>query len=850
RSSVETIFKTIVEYFLAGFEEPIRALKDPLVSAAYDIFEMVHRELLPTPAKSHYTFNLRDIWKVFQGICSLSPKKVSEVVVVVRCWCHENTRVYGDRLINDEDRAWFNSQCRQRIPLFKGPTEEEVYDKPSLVFGDFLSTGDEKYYVEVEDLSKIQATMETYLDDYNNSNTHQMPLVMFFNACEHVARICRVIRQPSGNALLLGVGGSGRQSLSRLASFISDFECFQIEVAKGYGMNEFRDDLRKCLLVSGCDNKPQMFLFCDTQIVNEQMVEAINNVLNSGDVPNLYKLEDMDAISQTCRAACTQAGLQPTKTNLFNTYLTRVKRNIHVVLAFSPVGDAFRTRLRMFPSLVNCCTIDWFAEWPADALYSVAKQQLIADDTKLPNTEGVLVTFRVVHQSVEAASLRFKAELKRHCYVTPTSYLTLISNFKKILGDKRLEVETLRQRFQSGLDKLSEAGQAVAVMETELVAMQPVLEKTSKEVAEMMVVITEDKAKAAVTKEAVAKQEKEATAQAAVAQEIKDDAQKDLDEALPALEVAVQCLKSLKLSHIQEVKALANPPGGVKLTLEAICIMFEVKPTMKNDPERPGKKTADYWESAKSQVLSDPKGLLEKLFAYDKDNIPDKVISNIEPYINREDFDPAAIKKASVACEALCMWARAMFKYHHVARSVEPKRQKLMAAEEELSVTMGQLEAARAELKGVEDKLAKLEKDYNDAVAKQEQLKHDMEQCAVKLERANKLIGGLGGEKDRWTSNVKSLSEKYELLPGDALIAAGMVSYAGPFVASYRTGFEHEWMETCKKEGVEHSPGCRMLEVLGEPVKIQQWVVCSLPQDTLSVENAIIIDTSRRWPLM
>ncbi|KAF4706026.1 hypothetical protein FOZ62_015304, partial [Perkinsus olseni] len=51
----------------------------------------------------------------------------------------------------------------------------------------------------------------------------------------------------------------------------------------------------------------------------------------------------------------------------------------------------------------------------------------------------------------------------------------------QILGDKRLEVETLRQRFQSGLDKLSEAGQAVAVMETELVAMQPVLEKTSKE---------------------------------------------------------------------------------------------------------------------------------------------------------------------------------------------------------------------------------------------------------------------------------------------------------------------------------------------------------------------------------
>lgn len=67
RSSVESIFKTIVEYFLMGFDDSVKVLKDPLVSGAYDIFELVHKELLPTPAKSHYTFNLRDIWKVFQG---------------------------------------------------------------------------------------------------------------------------------------------------------------------------------------------------------------------------------------------------------------------------------------------------------------------------------------------------------------------------------------------------------------------------------------------------------------------------------------------------------------------------------------------------------------------------------------------------------------------------------------------------------------------------------------------------------------------------------------------------------------------------------------------------------------
>merc|ERR1719160_2130071 len=183
-------------------------------------------------------------------------------------------------------------------------------------------------------------------------------------------------------------------------------------------MNEFKEDLKTCLLKCGAENKTQTFLFCDTQIVKEQMVEALNNVLNSGDVPNLYKIEDIDTITQNCRAACQAAGFQPTKSNIFNTYLTRVRANVHVVLAFSPVGDAFRTRLRMFPSLVNCCTIDWFAEWPAEALYGVGKQLMTTTDLQLPNLEGILNNFRTIHQSVEKSAKKLLDQTKRAVYIT------------------------------------------------------------------------------------------------------------------------------------------------------------------------------------------------------------------------------------------------------------------------------------------------------------------------------------------------------------------------------------------------------------------------------------------------
>merc|ERR1719450_778569 len=202
-------------------------------------------------------------------------------------------------------------------------------------------------------------------------------------------------------------------------------------------MVEFKDDIKKCLLKCGVEDKVQIFLFCDTQIVKEDFVEAVNNVLNSGDVPNLYATEDFESISTSCRALCQAMGMQPTKANLFSAYISRVKKNVHVVLAFSPVGDSFRNRLRMFPSLVNCCTIDWFLPWPAEALYSVADQKLGEQElapnvplvSELPKKEEVLQMFKLVHQSVEECAETFLAETRRPSYVTPTSFLELLATF-------------------------------------------------------------------------------------------------------------------------------------------------------------------------------------------------------------------------------------------------------------------------------------------------------------------------------------------------------------------------------------------------------------------------------------
>ena len=93
-------------------------------------------------------------------------------------------------------------------------------------------SADPRLYAEVADLGKLRKTIESYLEDYNAQTNHPMKLTLFLNAIEHVSKISRILRQPKGNALLLGVGGSGRQSLTRLAVFCGEMEEFQIQIAK------------------------------------------------------------------------------------------------------------------------------------------------------------------------------------------------------------------------------------------------------------------------------------------------------------------------------------------------------------------------------------------------------------------------------------------------------------------------------------------------------------------------------------------------------------------------------------------------------------------------------------------
>lgn len=141
-----------------------------------------------------------------------------------------------------------------------------------------------------------------------------------------------------------------------------------------------------------------------------------------------------------------------------------------------------------------------------------------------------------------------------------------------------------------------------------------------------------------------------------------------------------------------------------------------------------------------------------------------------EKFISNKEFDPVLIKQASTAAEGLCRWVRAMDVYDRVIKVVQPKQEALAKAEETLAVDLGVLAQKQQELQQVLDQLAALNAEYEATVEKKSHLESNIDLCSKKLLRAEKLIGGLGGERDRWADNARELAERYHHIIGDVLL--------------------------------------------------------------------------------
>ena len=862
-SVIKSIFSKMLTSFQKNFPGTVKDQVNNLIDSTIVIYDNIKNDLLPIPSKSHYLFNLRDIAKVFAGICSGHAKFINSKEVLVRLWYHENMRVFYDRLTTQDDRDYLVGEMKKQFSRFE-MKDEDVINSERIIFCDFqMGREGERFYSQAVNLRDFVGKLEIFQEDYNSEATSgkkQMKLILFLDACEHISRISRVLRQPQGHALLLGVGGSGRQSLTKLAVYISNYKLFQIEVIKGYNMAKWREDIKRLIYTVIVDNKPMSFLYVDTQIINEQMVEDINCLLNAGMVIGLpFNVDEQKKIDDIAKADCQRKQIPANKINQYQQQVARVKANNHIVFAMSPLGEEFLNRLRMFPAFVNCCTIDWFTEWPEEALIGVGEGALVDFEEEL-DIKGLISPlvqmFKFIHKSVERITIRYRAELRRHNYVTPTSYQEQLNLFKIILGNKNEENTVAINRLKNGIKKQRQANEDVEALQERLKREEPILKQTEEDVKIMLVKLSKDREEADEAKRVVAKEEDLAKQSEKEATEIATMVQTEVEAANIDLEKTLEKISLLTQNNLNEINSFLNPPFKIKFVMIALSFqLLTSKETATKANMDELEFEAFFWDLAKKTQLSNSKVLLDKLQNYDKNNIDPLKIKKIGEHIlnhpkRNQKWTDQEMQGSNKANYYLFLFVNSIIQYHEFYEKTKPLRAKydecMLILEEKKQFLALKME----ELDKVNKKLKELQDLYDEKIAQMDNLKKQIDECNLKLERAKRLTDLLSDENERWQEEIVILENKSKLLPGNTVIAAGMVAYSGPFTSHFRTELEADWIEQLVTNDLKHTEKISMKAFLGDAVKIQTWNIAGLPKDDTSIENGIIIDQTRRWPQM
>lgn len=866
--SMDLIFMTVAGgYFIEerGFSKEVSDIMPHLVRLTRELWQKTKVKMLPTPAKFHYIFNLRDLSRIWKGILKGTADIIQTKQDVINLWYNENNRVISDRYTTQADCDWSHNKAVELISEFDPALGEGI--NRDTFFANFMReppepTGEEpedavfeapKIYEGVEVKTELPERLKSYQEQYNeNVRGSAMDLVFFKDAAVHLIRISRILSMPIGHAMLVGVGGSGKQSLTRLASYIAGYDIFQVTLTRTYNSSNLMDDLKVLYRTAGIKGKGVSFIFTDNEIKDENFLEFMNNVIASGEVSSMFQRDEIDEILGELGPVMKKELPRhpPTNENLYEYFIQRVRTNLHVILCFSPVGEKFRNRSLKFPGLFSGCTMDWFMRWPKEALVEVSDHFLSNYEMDTPQDvkESIIKSMGIIQDGVAEVCIEYFNRFRRQTHVTPKSYLSFLEGFKVIYTEKYSEIKMLASRMETGLSKLLEASASVAELSEQLAVKEKDLAIASKEADVVLQEVTVSATAAEKVKTSVLKVKDKAQA---IVDEIDTDKKLALGKlaaAEPALLEAEKALSTIKAADIATVRKLGKPPHLIMRIMDGCLLLFQkpvVKVTM--DPDRPGFFNASWPEALR--LMGDSKFLFS-LLNFPKDTINDEVVELLEPYLREDDFNLERAKAVSGNVAGLLSWCKAMAFFFTINKEVLPLKANLAVQEGRLIIANSDLAEAQGQLDEKQRELDVVQARFDGAVSHKQALLDDAEQTRRKMTNATALIEGLAGEKTRWTEAGLRFSDQIKKLVGDALLCTGFLSYSGPFNQEFRTLLVKNWKIMCMRNKIPFSEDLDLITMLVDAATAGEWTLQGLPTDNLSIQNGIIVTKATRFPLL
>jgi len=847
KASLSSIVYQLLNSKLTRYTSSIQDLARSTTTAMIEVLEQCSKVLLPIPSKLHYIFSLRNIIKVIKGIVLVNPSDCQTDSSFIKLWYHEMCREYYDRFNTVDDRRWFANILNEQFSKHFRVTFESLCPETPPVFTVFADRS--QFYKEskmkIDDLINV---CKDALNEHNRNSQKQLDIVMFKEAVEHMLSLTRVLHLPRGHAMLVGVKSSGRKSISRLSLQVSSMEVFEIQITRTYSFDEWRENMKSLMKMVGSQDCQTGFLFSDSQLIGNYQLEDLSNLLISGEIPNLF---DRDEIEQI-KSEIVQKELL-TDEDPWKLFMSRAKSNLHIILVFSPYGTAFKDSMLNFPALRNETTIDWYMPWSNNALESVGRAFLSRGSLKTnPMINSIVNVCVHIHKSVENHSIQFLSDTKRFSAVTPSRFFELLDTFDTRVIEQEQSSTQLLRKYTNGVEKIRTTRSQIEELSKQLDRDIPMLEKKKAEVAAMLSDLTIKQNEVEQTRESVKQQSDIAEKEAYEAEKINRIAQDKLAEAQPILRAAQEAVDSMDKDSLVNIKQLKKIHPALRETFEAICIIFGRQPR-KVESGVPGVKEDDYWPET-LQLLNDVK-FIQKVKTFEVEKIAKEIILKLKKYVgaNKKERDEklAAVQSGYQAVGNLYLWVCASYDYWFVYQEILPKKLEAEAAAQKFAASQAVLAQKRAHLKAVEDQLYLLQQHVEQERQNEQNLAESVAKTQLRLDRAQKIINGLSGETNRWNECADNLREGSGFILGDSLLVSASLTYLGVFSPSYRSKLLDQWKNYLSVEGILFKKSFCISNSIGNEAIIRDWVAKGLPNDTHSVENALVINSHKSsFPLL
>ena len=617
----------------------------------------------------HYLYTPSNLTAVVYGLLRYKITSTEQLYEIVS---YEACRVFKDRIVNLESMAKFDNLLltllKKSLKFNFSPKEVFYSSVPHLKE---LKEGSG----EVPNLTRlskdqlksvINQGLVLYEREFTELKIHQLDEVL-----ELIAQIDRVLSRPGGAVLLAGRSGIAKRTCALLTGVMLRLQLFSPMMTKDYSVRDFKKDLKAALENAAVLGKPTLLFVEDHNITKKEFLEMLNSLLSSGEIPGLYRQEEIDSLFGSNADDVRRENYGK---SLYECFVARTQANLRIVLNFDCTHPDFGSNTASNPALFSRCNIIWLENWCKESYQAIAKAELDEILEGASSREDIQNSVIAIHKSIGPKA-------------SPKHYFSLIETFKSVYGDKVKNRGNQTSHLKAGLRKLVEAQTEVDRLTSDAHVKKKELAIKQAEADQALKEITKSMQEAAERKQETETLQKSLESESKVMQVSKVEIDRELKDIQPLVEEAKQAVGSINKKDLDEVKSFRFPPEPV---VDVFTVVLKIM----------GQEDTS-WSSIKKFL--GPKSI-ENILSFDARSITAEMRVDINKEIGKrnQSFEKSVIARASSAGVAISSWVLATVKFSEILEKIQP-------LESQQNKLLKKLEVSEVRLRECQSQLAELD---------------------------------------------------------------------------------------------------------------------------------------------